>query len=65
MLPAELRKMHELMLQPMGIETEPQSVAEALSAYLDAREALEGRFRVEVPRELEREVLPVVQPRNA
>jgi hypothetical protein len=64
-LPAELAKMHELMLRPMGIETEPQSVAEALSAYLDAREALEGSFGVEVPRELEREVRPVVQPREA
>jgi hypothetical protein len=57
-----LAAMHELMLEPMGVDAAPMSVADAVSAYLKARGALERRFGVSVPRELEREVRRAVQP---
>lgn len=60
MLPAELRKMHDLMLRPMGVAAQPESVSEALHAYLEARGELEQRFGVDISRELEREVRPAV-----
>jgi len=59
-LAKSLRDMHELMLRPMGAKAEPESVAEAVAAYLDLRRQLEERFGVDVPRELENEVRPAV-----
>jgi len=52
--------LYELLLRPLGARTRPRSIAEALSSYLQAREALETRFGVRVPRDLEREVRPVL-----
>jgi hypothetical protein len=54
------RDLYELMLRPMGVDAEPRSLPEAIDGYLAARGALERRFGRVVPRELEREVRPVV-----
>ena len=63
-LAAGLGNMFDLMLQPMGVATRPGSIADAIGAYIDARHNLERRFGVHVPRELEREVRPVVLRRQ-
>jgi hypothetical protein len=55
-----LVQMHELLLGPVGVGEPPSSVAAAVDVFLAARDDLEKRFGVVVPRELEREVLPVV-----
>ena len=55
-----LRDMFKLLLAPMGVEEEPRALPEAVRGYLDARVELERRFGVTVPRELEREVSPVI-----
>ena len=40
----------------MGVESQPRTLGEAVASYLSARDRLEGRFGVWVPRALEREV---------
>jgi len=55
-----LADMHELMLRPMGIGRRPASISAAITAYLDARSALEREFAVTVSRRLEQEVRPAV-----
>jgi hypothetical protein len=55
-----LEDMHELMLAPIGAGSRPGSIPMAISAYLDARDALEQKFGLRVPRELEQEVHPAV-----
>jgi predicted nucleotidyltransferase len=57
-----LGDLFELLLAPMGVSARPGSIAEAVGSYLEARERLEGRFAVHVPRDLEREIRPVVAP---
>jgi predicted nucleotidyltransferase len=52
--------MFELLLHPMGVIQRPSSVSEAVESYLAARSALEERFDVNVPRAVEREVLPAL-----
>ncbi|MGH3134264.1 MAG: hypothetical protein ACRDNY_11090 [Gaiellaceae bacterium] len=59
-LQASLHDLQELLLRPIGAREEARSVAEATRAYLDARSRLERGFGFEVPRELERVVLPVL-----
>lgn len=59
-----LTNMFELMLRPIGVATKPRSVAEAVRAYLVARDELERRFGIQVPRELEQAVRPVVMRRQ-
>ena len=56
-----LGDMHRLMLEPMGAESEPRTVREALDSYLERRGELELRFGISVPRLLEEEVLPVLR----
>ncbi len=55
-----LEDMHRLMLVPMGVEPVPHSLDEALRSYLNARDALERRFAVQVPRKLQAIVMPVL-----
>jgi len=57
-LSAELEKLFQHLLAPLGAEAPPTSVADAVSTYLRLRDALERRFEVEVPRVLERAALP-------
>ena len=49
----ELDKLLDHLLGPLGATTRPDSVAEAVAVYRDARAAAERRFGFEVPRELE------------
>lgn len=56
----ELRKMHRHLLGPLGVESPPRSVDDAVAAYVSARDAAEARLSVRVPRTLEREVRPAV-----
>ena len=60
-LEKSLGDLHELLLRPVGVRERPTSIAEAASAYVQAREALEGRFGMRVPGELENEVRPVLE----
>jgi hypothetical protein len=55
-----LLHMYERMLEPMGARVRPESVVDALSVYLGLRARLEESYGVHVPRDLEREVRPVL-----
>jgi Nucleotidyltransferase domain len=55
-----LGDMYRLMLRPMGAVKPPASIPDALGAYLGRRAALEERFGVSVPRELQDDVQPAV-----
>jgi predicted nucleotidyltransferase len=55
-----LENLFRLMLDPMGVESAPKSVEDALTSYLGARERLERHLSVAVPRRLEHEVRPVL-----
>lgn len=50
---AELEKLTQHLLAPLGVEATPASVAEAVAVYRGARARAERRFACEVPRELE------------
>ena len=59
-LATSLGHMHGLMLGPMGADSQPTSVGEAVEVYRELRDELERRFEVTVSRELEDEVGPAV-----
>lgn len=50
---AELEKLFEHLLRPLGVTSRPDSVADAVAAYREARAAAERRFAYQVPGELE------------
>ena len=56
MVGTELRKMHEHLLEPMGVERVPSSVADAVAVYTTARGEAEKRLELAVPRVVEDEV---------
>lgn len=58
----ELKKLFDHVLHPMGVESSPHSIDDAVAGYLAARERLEQRFGTVVPRELGNAVLPVLSP---
>ena len=64
LLTSSLHDMYTLMLEPMGVATEPTSVADAVAAYTGARDRLEQRYGVTVPRDLDNEVRPVLMSRQ-
>jgi predicted nucleotidyltransferase len=53
---AELQRLHDHLLAPLGVERPPESVHDAIEAYRGARASAEARFGVHVPRRLEAEV---------
>jgi len=57
---SELSKMAEHLLTPMGVQQSPYSVRAAVASYRAARDVLESRFGVTIPRRLEREVMRVL-----
>jgi hypothetical protein len=57
---AELEKLFEHLLAPLGVERRPSSIADAVADYLAARERAEQRFAVTVDRRLEAAVAPAV-----
>jgi predicted nucleotidyltransferase len=62
---AELRKMFDHILGPMGVGAIPESLDTAVADYLVARDAREREFAVAVPHDLERAVLSVVRAPRA
>jgi hypothetical protein len=59
LLAHELEKLADHILSPMGVESRPASLNEAVGSYLVARDRLESRFGVSVPSALEREIGPL------
>jgi hypothetical protein len=59
----ELALMHEHILGPMGVESRPGSLDEAVRKYVSARNRLEDALDVSVPRALQHEVLLVLAGR--
>jgi hypothetical protein len=59
---AELRKLHEHLLGPMGVSSAPASLGEAVTAYRAAREECERRLGSHVSRNAENAVIPVLHP---
>jgi hypothetical protein len=53
----ELDKLFVYILDPIGVEFRPDSLDQAVTSFLTARERLERRFGVTVPRALEHEVV--------
>jgi hypothetical protein len=56
MVEAELGKMHQHLLAPLGVEDIPTSITEAVAAYTAARADAENRLGIAVPRAVEDEV---------
>ena len=59
---AELEKLFEHLLEPLGAGRRPSSIAEAVVAYRTGRDRAERTFGVAVPRVLESEVAPALSP---
>ncbi|MFC6879926.1 MULTISPECIES: nucleotidyltransferase domain-containing protein [Actinomadura] len=57
----ELLRMSRHLLEPLGVQTVPRSLEEAAARYVRARNRLETRYNLRVPRRLEAEVLPLVK----
>ena len=57
---AELRKLSAHLLEPLGVERVPSSIAEAVELYRPARDAAAGRFACVISRALEAEVAPAL-----
>ena len=60
LLKHELEKLAAHILSPMGVESRPDSLHQAVVSYIAARVRLEERFNVSVSRSLEREVVPIL-----
>jgi hypothetical protein len=56
----ELEKLFEHLLGPLGATARPSTIGEAVDAYREAREQLEVKVGVTVPREVEKEVAPAL-----
>ena len=52
----ELRKMHVHLLGPLGVETPPRDLAEAVAEYVQVRTQAERVLRIEVDRKMEKQV---------
>jgi hypothetical protein len=59
---AELRKLHEHLLGPMGVASAPASLPDAVTAYRAARDQCERRLGSRAPRRAENTVMPVLRP---
>ena len=51
-----LAQLNGHLLRPLGIEAAPRDIDEAITAFVDRRDALEHEYGVSVPRELEDEI---------
>jgi predicted nucleotidyltransferase len=60
----QLVRQHEHLLGPMGVAVAPTSLAEAVEAYVEARDRQEQRFGVRVDRRLGRQVQEVLTART-
>jgi hypothetical protein len=57
---AELRKLSDHLLRPLGVEPVPATIAEAVALYRAARDDAERNFGCTIPRQLESEVVPAI-----
>jgi hypothetical protein len=57
----ELLRMTHHLLEPLGVNRVPDSLEEATTRYVRARDRLESRYGLSVCRRLEEAVLPLVQ----
>ncbi|WP_433333046.1 hypothetical protein [Spirillospora sp. CA-294931] len=56
----ELLRMRLHVLEPLGIAHLPSSLQDAATRYIRARDRLETRYGLHIPRQLQNEVLPLV-----
>ena len=56
----ELDKLFAHLLGPLGVSARPSTIGQAVDAYREAREHLETKLGVTVPRDLENEVAPAL-----
>jgi hypothetical protein len=56
----ELEKLFGHLLGPLGVTARPSAIGEAVDAYREAREQLEAKLGVTVPRDLEKAVAPAL-----
>jgi len=56
----ELQKLYRHLLGPLGATARPSTIGEAVDNYREAREQLEAKLGVTVPRDLEKEVAPAL-----
>jgi predicted nucleotidyltransferase len=61
LLQRELQKLFDYLLEQLGADRPPASIAGAIAAYREARDGAEARFGVKVPRTLEAEVVPALE----
>ncbi|MQY04307.1 nucleotidyltransferase domain-containing protein [Actinomadura macrotermitis] len=57
----ELLKMSGHLLEPLGVTVVPRTLEEAADRYVRARDRLERRYGLRIPRRLQEEVLPLVR----
>jgi hypothetical protein len=60
---AELEKLHDHLLRPLGVESRPTSILQAVEAYRAVRERAEQKFEVAVRRDVELAVAPALASR--
>lgn len=58
---AELEKMYKHLLAPMSVPTPAQSLGEAVNQYLEARDSWAQRLGIAIDRQVEHEVVPLVE----
>jgi hypothetical protein len=58
---AELNKMHDHLLAPMGVPTSSTSLGDAVEQYVATRDTWAQRVGVAVDRRVEKEVMPIVE----
>jgi hypothetical protein len=62
---SELEKLFEHLLEPLGVDHRPGSIAEAVAWYRSARDQAESRFGVVGSRELETAMIPALMGTGA
>lgn len=56
----ELLKMSQHLLIPLGVKTVPADLRDAADRYVRARDRLEERYGLQIPRRLEAEIRPLI-----
>lgn len=62
---AELGKLHEHLLQPVGVTPAPDTIDQAVTAYRIAREEWERQLEMRIPRAAEEAVMRAAPPQGA
>jgi predicted nucleotidyltransferase len=64
LIASELEKLFGHLLEPLGVQAPPSTIAEALASYLAARDRAERRFGRVVRRDVEQAVAPSLRSPN-